>query len=39
MQEIVLAMGETVLESLKEKIQASPVFALLVDETTDVSSN
>ena len=37
MQEIVLAMGETVQESLKEEIQASPVFALLVDETTDVS--
>ena len=37
MQEIVLAMGESVQESLKEEIQASPVFALLVDETTDVS--
>ena len=37
MQEIVLALGETVQESLKEEIQASPAFALLVDETTDVS--
>ena len=37
MQEIVLALGEIVQESLKEEIQASPAFALLVDETTDVS--
>ena len=37
MQEIVLAMGEAALEPIKEEIQNSPVFALLVDETTDVS--
>ena len=37
MQEIVLAMGEAALEPIKEEIQNSPVFVLLVDETTDVS--
>ena len=37
MQEIVLAMGEAALEPIKEEIQNSPVFALLIDETTDVS--
>ena len=37
MQEIILAMGEAALEPIKEEIQNSPVFALLVDETTDVS--
>ena len=39
MQEIVLAtcMGEVVLEPIKEEIQTSPVFSLLINETTDVS--
>lgn len=36
-QEIVLAMGEAVLEPIKEEIQSSPAFSLLIDETTDVS--
>ena len=36
MQEIVLAMGEAALEPIKEEIQNSLIFALLVDETTDV---
>ena len=37
MQEIVSAMGEAALEPIKEEIQSSPVFSLLIDETTDVS--
>ena len=37
MHEIVLAMGEAALEPIKEEIQNSPVFTLLVDETMDVS--
>ena len=37
MQEIVLALAETVIEPIKEDLQASPVFAFLIDETTDVS--
>ena len=37
MQEIVLAIGEAVLEPIKEEIQSSPVFSLLINETTDVS--
>ena len=37
MQEIVLALGETVQEPLKAEMQSSPVFALLVDTTTDIS--
>lgn len=37
MQEIVLAIGEATLEPIKEETQNSPVFSLLVDETTDVS--
>ena len=37
MHEIVLTMGEATLEPIKEEIQNSPVFSLLIDETMDVS--
>lgn len=37
MQEIVLALAETVHEPIKEELQSSPVFSLMIDETTDVS--
>jgi hypothetical protein len=37
MQEIVKALGETILESTLQNIQLSPAFSLLIDETTDVS--
>ena len=37
MQEIVLALAETVIKPIKEDMLTSPVFSLLIDETTDVS--
>ena len=38
MQEIILALGETVQECITIEMQSSPVFALMVDETTDISN-
>ena len=37
MQETVLALAETVIEPIKEGMQASPYFSLLINETPDVS--
>lgn len=37
MQDIVLPLGKTVQEPVKEEMQASPMFSVLIDETTDVS--
>lgn len=37
MQEIVIALGDTVQETAKSEMQSSPAFALLIDETTDVA--
>ena len=37
MQEVVLALAETVLKRIEEDLHASPVFSLLIDETADVS--
>lgn len=37
MQEIMLCLAETVMEPIKEDMRSSPVFSLLIDETTDVS--
>lgn len=37
MQEIVLTLEEAVQEPVKEEIQPSPAFSLLIDETTYIS--
>ena len=37
MQEILLALGETIRQEIMDEAKFSPVFSLLIDETTDIA--
>ena len=37
MQEIVLALGEIIMQKILAEMKLSPVFSLLIDEMTDIA--